>query len=234
MRRSSTLSLTGAALVLAGCASSATDRLLAPPEQARRGAEPHLASPVFFRAPLRPVVDPQTQLAYDGGGSVRLILGWSPPPHPERLIVPPGPCRSTSLLPAVQDGFVQVNVCALIDNPGGAALSGGGLASNNDPNQRGMLVAFGTRNLYPPGPCRTYVVVGAVAMDRDIAIALANRPGDFAALFEFQEVNERSGGEIRGDFGPPSGGPGEGSATGGLQGPGGGDPACVIDVTPIR
>ena len=236
MRRSSGMLAAGAMLLATGCANSAAvDRLLAPPEQARRGAEPHLVSPVMFRAVLYPVTDPQTQVAYAGGGTLRLTFGWAPPPDGDRLIVPPGPCRSTSLLPAVQDGFVQVNVCAFIDNPGGGALTGGGLALNNDPNQRGgIIVPFGTRNLFPPDPCRSYEVHGAVAMERSIAVALSNRPGDFAALFEFQEVNERPGGEIRGVFGPPSAGGGDPGASSALHGPVGGDPACVVDVTPLR
>jgi len=235
MRRSSMLLSAGAALLLTGCANgTATDRLLAPPGRARLGAEPHL-SPVFFRTTLRPVTDPHTQVAYEGGGTLRLTFGWTPPPDPDRLILPPGPCHSTSLLPAVQDGFVQVNVCAVIDNPGGGALAGGGLVSNNDPNQRSeLIVPFGTRNLFPPDPCRTYVVLGAVAMNRDVAAAFSSHPGDFAALFEFQEVNERPGGEIRGVFGPSSGGPGNPGMSAVIHGPSGSDPACVIDVTPLR
>jgi hypothetical protein len=224
------------ALFVTGCAdSSAVDPLLAPPEQPRLGAEPHLAGPIMFKALLLPVTDPLTHDAYSGGGTLRLTFGRAAPPDHGRRIYPPGPCRSTSLLPAVQDEFVQVNVCAFIENPGGGALSGGGLVLNNDPNQRGgFVLTFGTPNLYPPGPCRSYVVLGAVATERGLATALSNRPGDFAALFEFQEVDNRPGGEIRGVFGPPSRGGVNPGSMGGVHDPDGGDPACVIDVTPAR
>jgi hypothetical protein len=46
---------------------------------------------------------------------------------------------------------------------------------------------------------------------------LPSRPGDFAALFEFQEMNERPGGEIGGVFGPPADGGGDPRAIAGFH-----------------
>jgi hypothetical protein len=233
MRRSPGFFAIGVAVLAAGCAEGASpDRLIAPSEKAQHGAQPHLVTPVVFDTFLRPVRDPETGIAYEGGGMLRLTFGWDVPTAVEQQIVPPGPCRTTSLLPAVQEGAVQVHVCAFIANPGGGVLVGGGLALNNDPNQRGgIIVPFGTPNLYPPGPCRSYVVEGALAVDANLPAALSDHPGDIAALFEFQEVNERPGGEIRGTFGPPSSGPGDPGAIAGFQEVTEVDPSCVIDVT---
>lgn len=233
MRRSPGLIIAGIAVLAAACAEhGASDRLLAPSRDALHGAQPHLTTPVLLTTFLQPVLDPETQTTYQASGGLQLAVAWLTPTAVERWLFPPGPCRSSSLLPAVQDGMVEIDLCAVIDNAGGAALVGGGLALNSDPNQRGgILVPFGVPALFPPGPCRTYVVRGALAVDDALATALSDRPGDIAALFEFQEVNELPGGEIRGVFGPPSGGPGDPGTVSGFQEVNEVDPGCVIDVT---
>lgn len=198
---------------------------IVPSDNPARGAEPHLATPVVLHSFLNAVVDPTTGVAYQGSGRLRLTLGHL---EPGRSFVPPGPCRST-LLPAVQDGLTLLGVCALIDNPGGARLVGGALVATGDAVR--AIVPIGTPSLYPPGPCRSYIVRGALLVGDDVVAALWSNPGSLAALFEFQEVNEMPGGALRGTFGP-SGGPADPGAISGFQEVNNFDPDCVIDVTP--
>ena len=213
----------------AACADPAAPaRRIAPPDGALRGAEPHLATPVVLNSFLNAVVDPTTGLAYQGSGRLRLTLGWQAPPEPERFLVPPGPCRS-SLLPAVQDGATLLGVCALIDNPGGARLVGGALVPTGD--AVGAIISIGNPGLYPPGPCRSYVVRGALVVGGDVVAALWSNRGSLAALFEFQEVDQRPGGALRGVFGPSTGGPADHGAISGFQEVNEVDPGCVVDVT---
>lgn len=211
----------------AACSDPAAPaRRIVPSDEPARGAEPHLATPVVLHSFLNPVVDPTTGLAYESSGRLRLTLGWAGPMELGRFY-PPGPCRST-LLPAVQDGITPLGVCALIDNPGGARLVGGSLVSTGDAVR--AIVPIGGPGLYPPGPCRSYVVRGALLIGNDVAAAIWSNPGSLAALFEFQEVNETPGGALRGTFGP-SGGPADPGAISGFQEVDNFDPDCVVDVT---
>jgi hypothetical protein len=201
---------------------------IAAPDGPSLGAEPHLATPVVLNSFLNAVVDPATGVAYDGGGRLRLTLARQRSAELGASFVPPGPCRS-SLLPAVQDGFTLLGVCALIDNPGGARLVGGALVSTGDAVR--TIVPIGSPGLFPPGPCRSYVVRGALLIGRDVAAALWRNREGLAALFEFQEVNETPGGALRATFGPSSGGPDDPGAISGFQEVNEVDPGCVIDVT---
>jgi hypothetical protein len=229
MRRSRILLMLGLGAAAAACSDpAAPGRQILPSDGALHGAQPHLATPVVLNTFLNPVTDPTTGLAYEGGGWLQLTFGWQAPPEPDDAFVPPGPCRS-SLLPAVQDGFTLLDVCALIDNPGGARLVGGALVPVGD--AVGALIQIGSPGLFPPGPCRSYVVRGALSIGDELAVALSSNPADLAALFEFQEVNEMPGGELRGTFGPSSGGPGDPGAISGFQEVNELDPGCVIDVT---
>ena len=231
MRMTSLVLVLGLGAAAAACSDTAAPaRQISPSDGARRGAEPHLATPVVLNGFLNPVVDPTTGLAYDGSGRLRLTLGWQAPPEPERTHVPPGPCRNgSSLLPAVQDGFTLVGVCAVIDNPGGARLVGGVLGSTGD--AVGALVPIGGPGAYPPGPCRTYAVRGMLLVSDDVAAALWSDPGSLAALFAFQEVDSRPAGTLRATFGPSSGGPADRGAISGFQEVNEVDPDCVVDVT---
>jgi hypothetical protein len=121
-----------------------------------------------------------------------------------------------------------LGVCAKIDNPGGARLFAGALV---DPGDRTPpALSLGDARIWPPGPCRSYVVGGTLVIPTEMAQAIASGRGDLAAIFGFQEVNEMPGGEMRGVFGPAPGGPGDPGSVRGIIIDNSRD-GCFVDVT---
>lgn len=223
MSKSRTMAPIALAIVLAACAEPvAPARQMEPSSAPRLGAQPHLSAPTVLNTFLLPVTDPTTGNRYLAAGRIQLRIG-----APGTSAFPPGPCRIDAGLgsPPSPD---FVSVCASIENPGGKRLAGGifGLASGG----RAWL-AIGNPGEYPPGPCRSYLVRGTLAISHDLAVAVSSRPGDYAALFQFQEVDPRPAGEIRGVFGPPTGGPGDFGSIFGFQEVDPRTPDCVVNVT---
>ncbi|MEO7368015.1 MAG: hypothetical protein ABIZ36_08660 [Gemmatimonadaceae bacterium] len=99
-------------------------------------------------------------------------------------------------LPAVQQGQTLVSVCAFIENGGGSALLGLTLTSSRGTSPTTLGIGS-----FPPGPCRTYLVRGAFALDDAAARSIANHPGDLVAIFGFQDVDDRTANEMRGTLG---------------------------------
>lgn len=153
---------------------------------------------------------------YAGNGVLGVLLGRS---------YPPGPCRP-EFLPAVQRGQTLVSLCAYVNNAGGGTFVGGALVASGGPSLA-PLVRF-EPTAVESAPCRGYIVRGALLLDDAVARAMASRPGDFGAIFGFQEVNELGPPEeMRGTFGaaaPPD-------PEGGFIPVPTGDPACVVNVT---
>ncbi len=131
---------------------------------------------------------PGSARRYSGFGVIQVEVG---------RVFPTGPCTPAQL-PAVQRGQTLVAVCAFIENGGGSPLLGLTLSSTRGTAR--SIVTLGIASV-PSGPCRTYLVRGAFALDDASARTIANHPGDLATIFAFQEVDPRDPPEMRGTLG---------------------------------